>query len=303
MAGPPTTRRDWLRDAGTIAAGALAAAALPAAPAAAASDAARRDVPGGARANRIRQSASRWCYQAIPLPDLCKAGKDIGLAGIDLLHRADWDVVNDHGLTVTMGYAADRGDFLTNGFTNRQSHPMLIKELEQAIPVAARKNVPNLIAMFGNRAGRSDVEAIQAAIDGLREVAPIAEREGVVVCVELLNSKVDHRGYHGDHTAFGVEVMRGVGSPNVKLLYDIYHMQIMEGDIIRTIRQQKDWIGHFHTGGVPGRHELDDTQELNWRGIMAAIADTGFTGYVAHEFVPTRDPLTSLREAVRLCDV
>jgi hydroxypyruvate isomerase len=309
-----TTRRDWLKDAGALAAGAIAAAAVPASAASAASsvragasdapDAARGHAAGGgARANRVRQSVSRWCYQRIPLPDLCKAGKEIGLVGIDLLQRADWDVVNDHGLTVTMGYAADRRDFLTNGFTNRESHRMLIKELEQAIPVAAKKNVPNLIAMFGNRAGRSDVEAIQNAIDGLKEVAPIAEREGVVVCVELLNSKVDHRDYHGDHTAFGVEVMKGVGSPNVKLLYDIYHMQIMEGDIIRTIRQYKDWIGHYHTGGVPGRHELDDTQELNWRGIMTAIADTGFTGYVAHEFVPTRDPLTSLREAVRLCDV
>ena len=130
-----------------------------------------------------------------------------------------------------------------------------------------------------------------------------AERHGVTVCVELLNSKVDHKDYQGDHTAFGVEIVRQVGSPRVKLLYDVYHMQIMEGDVIRTIRENQRWIGHYHTGGVPGRHELDAAQELNWRAVAQAIADTGFTGYVAHEFVPTRDPLTSLREAVVLCDV
>jgi hydroxypyruvate isomerase len=203
-----------------------------------------------------------------------------------------------------MGYAADRRDFLTNGFTNRASHPMLIKELVDALPLARAGGVPNLIAMFGNRAGRSDSEAIAAAIDGLRQVAPAAEANGVTVCVELLNSKVDHRDYHGDRTWFGVEVMQGVGSPRVKLLYDIYHMQIMEGDVIRTIGTNAAWIGHYHTGGVPGRHELDDTQELNWAAVMRAIAASGFAGYVAHEFVPTRaDPLASLAEAFAICDV
>jgi len=157
--------------------------------------------------------------------------------------------------------------------------------------------------MFGDRNGRSDAEAIAAAIDGLKIVAPMAEQAGVTICVELLNSKVDHKGYHGDHTAFGVAVIAAVNSPRVKLLYDIYHMQIMEGDIIRTIRANAPYIGHYHTGGVPGRHELDDTQELDWRGIMRAIADTDYRGYVAHEFIPTRDPLTSLNDAVVLCDV
>jgi len=255
------------------------------------------------RRSRIKQSASRWCYARIPLPDLCRAATEIGLVGIDLLQRADWDVVYEHRLVCTMGYAAERRDFLTNGFTNRASHPLLLRELEQALPLARARGVPNLIAMFGNRAGRSDAEAIAAATEGLRRIAPLAEQEGVTICVELLNSKVDHTDYHGDRTWFGVEVVRGVGSPRVKLLYDIYHMQIMEGDVIRTIRENIAWIGHFHTGGVPGRHELDDTQELNWRAVMTAIAETGFTGFVAHEFVPTREPLTSLREAVRICDV
>jgi hydroxypyruvate isomerase len=202
-----------------------------------------------------------------------------------------------------MGYASDRADFLRNGFTNRASHPMLLKEYQQALPVAKAKGVPSLIAMFGNRDGRSDAEAIAAATDGLKQVAPLAEQAGVTICVELLNSKVDHKGYHGDHTAFGVEIISAVGSPRVKLLYDIYHMQIMEGDIIATIRANAKYIGHYHTGGVPGRHELDETQEVNWPAVCRAIAGTGFQGFVAHEFVPTRDPLTSLREAVALCDV
>jgi hydroxypyruvate isomerase len=252
---------------------------------------------------RIKQSVSRWCYDAIPLPTLCASAKKMGLVGIDLLNQSDWDTVNAAGLICTMGYAADRADFLHNGFTNRASHPMLIAELAAALPAAKAKGVPNLIAMFGDRNGRSDAEAIAAAIDGLEVVAPMAEKAGVTICVELLNSKVDHKGYHGDHTAFGVAVISAVNSPRVKLLYDIYHMQIMEGDIIRTIRANAQYIGHYHTGGVPGRHELDDTQELDWRGIMRAIADTGYQGYVAHEFIPTRDPMTSLNDAVVLCDV
>ena len=231
------------------------------------------------------------------------AANGMGLAGIDLLQREDWQTVRTFGLTCSMGYASDRPDFLRNGFTNRANHALLIDELKTAIPLARDKGVPNLIAMFGNRDGRSDSVAIAAAIDGLRKIAPVAEAEGVTICVELLNSKVDHKDYHGDHTWFGVEVMMGVASPNVKLLYDIYHMQIMEGDVIRTIRQFHPYIGHYHTGGVPGRNELDDTQELNWRAVARAIADTGYNGFLAHEFVPKRDPLRSLKEAVQLCDV
>jgi hydroxypyruvate isomerase len=202
-----------------------------------------------------------------------------------------------------MGYPTARRDIIPTGFNDRANHPMLLRELEQAIPAAARHAVPNVIAMFGNRRGRSDGDAIDACIVGLDAIRALAEEHGVTICLELLNSKVDHVDYQGDRTAFGVAVVKAVGSPRVKLLYDIYHMQIMEGDIIRTIRDNQEWIGHFHTGGVPGRHELDGTQELNWRAIATAIADTGFAGFLAHEFVPTRDPLTSLSEAVAVCNV
>ncbi len=252
---------------------------------------------------RIKQSVSRWCYEKIPLPEFCRASKAMGLAAIDLLQPADWGVVASEGLVCSMGYPTERRDFLRTGFTNAANHAMLLKELEATLPRAKAAGVPNIIAMFGNRDGRSDAEGIANAIAGLKRIAPLAEETGVTVCVELLNSKVDHKDYHGDRTWFGVEVMKGVGSPRVKLLNDLYHMQIMEGDVIRTIRDQAPYFGHFHTGGVPGRHELDDTQELNWRTVMRAIAESGYTGYVAHEFVPTRDPLTSLREAVQLCDV
>src|SRR5579859_529219 len=252
---------------------------------------------------RLKQSASRWCYGKIALPDLCQAGKAMGLAAIDLLGPEDWPVVRQHGLICSMGYAAIRDDFIPRGFNDPANHDFLVCELERALPLAAQHGVPNLIAMFGNRQGRTDEQATAACVAGLKRIAPAAERNGVTICVELLNSKVDHKDYQGDHTAFGAAIIEGVGSPRVKLLYDIYHMQIMEGDVIRTIRQHAAHIGHFHTGGVPGRHELDDTQELNYRGIASAIADTGFTGYIAHEFVPTRDPLTSLRQAVEVCAV
>src|SRR5207237_1443675 len=182
------------------------------------------------------------------------------------------------------------------GFNDRANHAMLLQELETTIPEAARHGVPNVIAMFGNRRGKSDAEGIDNCVAGLNQIKALAEAQGVTVCLELLNSKVDHKDYQGDHTAFGVAVMKAVNSPRVKLLYDIYHMQIMEGDVIRTIREHANHIGHFHTGGVPGRHEIDGTQELNYHAVAAAIADTGFTGYLAHEFVPTRDPLTSLHQ-------
>ena len=246
----------------------------------------------------IKQSVARWTYGKLSLPDLAKAAKGIGLAGIDLLQPDEWDVVRDAGLVCSMGYPTDRKDFLSTGFNDRANHAMLLKELERTIPLAAQHGVPNVIAMFGNRAGKSDAAGIAASIEGLSRIKPLAEQHGVTVCVELLNSKVDHKDYQGDHTAFGVEVMKGVGSPRVKLLYDIYHMQIMEGDVIRTIRDNVAYIGHFHTGGVPGRHELDAKQELNWRAIANAIADTNYTGFVAHEFVPTDpEPLRSLKAA------
>jgi len=250
---------------------------------------------------RLKQSVSRWPYSRIPLPDFSKACAEMGLTAIDLLDVAEWTVVRDHGLICSMGYAAGRS--LPNGLNDKANHDTIVRGFETNIPKAAAMKVPNVITFFGNRRGKSDAEAIANCVEGLNRVKAVAEESGVTICLELLNSKVDHRDYHGDHTAFGVEVVKAVASPRVKLLYDIYHMQIMEGDVIRTIRNNKDYIAHFHTGGVPGRHELDGTQELNWAAIATAIVETGFTGYFAHEFTPTRDPLTSLREAVALCDV
>jgi len=258
---------------------------------------------GPAVAGRLRQSVSRWPFAQIPLRDFCRAAKAMGLAGIDLLQPAEWDIVRGFGLVPSMGYPADRPDFIATGFNDPKNHALLLNELERAIPLAAAHGVPNVITMFGNRHGLSDDAGADSCIAGLSKIKALAEEHHVTVCVELLNSRVDHKDYMGDRTAFGVRVMRGVGSPRVKLLYDIYHMQIMEGDVIRTIRDNREYIGHFHTGGVPGRHELDGTQELNYGAIARAIAETGFDGFVAHEFEPTRDPLTSLREAVAVCRV
>ena len=254
-------------------------------------------------AGRLKQSVSRWPYSKIPLLEFCRACKNMGIVAIDLLQPEDWPVVRDAGLVCSMGYPTKRNDFIPTGFNDPANHRMLLRELETTIPVAAKAGVPNVITMFGNRNGRSDMEGMNACVEGLSQIKALAEEQGVTVCVELLNSKVDHADYQGDHTAFGVAVMERVGSPRVKLLYDIYHMQIMEGDVIRTIRANAKHIGHFHTGGVPGRHELDDTQELNWHAVARAIADTHFEGYLAHEFVPTREPLESLRDAVRTCTV
>ena len=250
---------------------------------------------------RLKQSVSRWCYGRIPMPEFCQACADMGLTAIDLLEEPDWAVVRDHGLICSMGYAG--GGSIRDGLNVKANHDAIVRNFEQKIPKAAAMKVPNVITFFGNRKGMPDAEAIANCVEGLNRVKKIGEDNGVTICVELLNSKVDHKDYQGDHTAFGVEVVKAVASPRVKLLSDLYHMQIMEGDLIRTLRDYKDYIAHFHTGGVPGRHELDDTQEVNWRAVATAIAATGFQGYVAHEFVPTRDPLTSLREAVTLCDV
>jgi hydroxypyruvate isomerase len=266
-------------------------------------------VPGTAQApqgpavtkGRLKQSVSRWCYAKIPMPEFCRAVKDMGLTAIDLLEEPEWAIVHDHGLVCSMAYAG--GGSIREGLNVRANHDAIVRNFEEKIPKAAQLKIPNVITFFGNRRGMPDPEAIANCVDGLNRIKKIAEDAGVTVCVELLNSKVDHKDYQGDRTAFGVEVVRAVDSPRVKLLYDAYHMQIMEGDLIRTFRTNKDYIAHVHTGGVPGRHELDGTQEVNWRAVAAAIADANFQGYMAHEFVPTRDPLTSLREAVVLCDV
>jgi hydroxypyruvate isomerase len=251
---------------------------------------------------RLRQAV---CRHTLPgsLPDACQRVRALGLQAIDLLHTDEWPTARAAGLTCSMGYASRRDHFIENGFNDRANHGMLIEELTRAIPLAAQAGVPNVIAMFGNRRGRSDDEGIANCAAGLAAVAPVAERHGVTVCLELLNSKIDHPDYQGDHTAFGVAVMERVGSPRVKLLYDIYHMQIMEGDVIRTIGTNRQWIGHFHTGGVPGRHDIDDSQELNYHAVAGAIADGGFSGFLAHEFNAKGEPYAALAAACRICQV
>jgi hydroxypyruvate isomerase len=189
------------------------------------------------------------------------------------------------------------------GFNRPDQHDRLVAESERLLPLVAQAGLPNMIVFSGNRAGMADAEGLEHCAVGLKRITPLAERLGVTVCMELLNSKVDHKDYMCDRTPWGVELVKRVGTPRFKLLYDIYHMQIMEGDVIRTIRENLPFIGHFHTGGVPGRNEIDDTQELNYRTICQAIADAGFTGFLAQEFIPKRDPLTSLRAAAQLCDV
>jgi len=251
--------------------------------------------------SRIRQSASRWCYGKIPLEELCAKGAEMGLRGIDLLEESEWEVPRRYGLVCSMGYAG--GGEIDNALNRVENHERIEAAFRKSIPHAAKTGVPNVITFSGNRGSLSDEEGARNVIVGLNRVKKIGEDYGVTICMELLNSKVDHKDYMCDHTAWGVRVMQAVNSPHVKLLYDIYHMQIMEGDLSRTITGNIQWIGHFHTGGVPGRHELDDTQEVNWAGVTRAIASTRFEGYVGHEFVPTRDPLESLRKAVELCSV
>ena len=280
---------------------ALAAGAMAAVSALAPRIAAGQAGGKAVRKGRLKQSVSRWCYKDIPDPVFYKAVADMGLTAVDLLPEAQWAAVREFGLVCSMGYGG--GGTIPDGLNVLANHDAIVKGLTASLPTAAKHGVPNVITFFGNRRGMSDAEAIKNCVTGLNRLKGPAEDAGVTVCVELLNSKVDHKDYQGDRSAFGMEVVKAVGSPRVKLLYDIYHMQIMEGDVIRTIRQDKDWIAHFHTGGVPGRHELDATQELQWRSVCTAIVDMGYTGYVAHEFVPTRDPLASLREAVELCDV
>ena len=255
---------------------------------------------GRSRVGRVRQSVSRWCYARIPLDDLCAAAKDIGLVAIDLLDEKDWATPKKHGLVCTM---ANGFGSIPVGFNRPNQHDKLVADGERMIPLAAAAGVPNIVCFSGNRGGMADGEGLANCIAGFKRLAPTAEKHGVTLCLELLNSKVDHKDYQCDHSAWGVEVVKGVGSPRVKLLFDIYHMQIMEGDVVRNIRDHSPHIAHYHTGGVPGRNEIDETQELNYRRVAQAIADTGFSGYVAHEFVPKREPLASLRQAFTICDV
>jgi hydroxypyruvate isomerase len=254
-----------------------------------------------ARKGRIRQSVCQWCYRQMSIDQLAQSAASIGLRGVDLLQPDDYEIPRCCGLVCTMGYAG--GGEINKALNRTENHAAIEQAFRANIPRAAKAGVPNVITFSGNRAGLSDDEGARNTVAGLNRLKKIAEDHGVTICLELLNSKRDHHDYMCDHTAWGVRVAQEVNSPNVKLLYDIYHMQIMEGDLIETISTNIQWIGHFHTGGVPGRHELNGTQEVQWDAVMRAIADSGFRGYVAHEFIPTADPLVSLKSAADLCDV
>lgn len=248
---------------------------------------------------RIHHSACRWCYGSIPLDDLCRAGAAMGLKSIELLDEKEWKVPAKYGLTCAM---ANGPGPIHKGWNRVEHHDELVKMSERMLPLVKDASLPSMIVFSGNREGISDADGIKNCVAGLKRVTPLAEKLGVTLCLELLNSRVDHHDYQCDRTDWGVEVCKAVGSPRLKLLFDIYHVQIMEGDIIRRIRDNIDFIGHFHTGGVPGRREIDETQELNYRAIAKAIADSGYTGFVAQEFMPSRDPLTSLAQAIEICD-
>jgi hydroxypyruvate isomerase len=251
--------------------------------------------------NRIRQSVCRWCYQSTPLDQLCQWAVNLGLKGVDLLEVVEYEVPRRYGLICTMGYAG--GGTIADAMNRVENHADIETAFRKNIPLAAKVGVPNVITFSGVRRGLTDDEGARNTVIGLNRVKQIAEDHGVTICLELLNSKVNHPDYMADHTAWGARVMNEVNSPRVKLLYDIYHMQIMEGDLIDTISANIGVIGHFHSGGVPGRHELGVNQEIQYGAVMAAIAGTNFAGYVAHEFVPTGDPVAALRQAIQICDV
>jgi hydroxypyruvate isomerase len=253
----------------------------------------------------FKHSVCRWPYRQLSVEELSRMARDLELDSVELLERDEWPIAHAHGLTCAMGYAPvpEPQTRLTRGFNRVEHHAWLVPAYERAIPLAAASRVPNLICFSGNREGLTDDEGLEHCARGLKALMPAAERHGVTICMELLNSKIDHRDYQCDRTPWGVALVKRVGSERFKLLYDIYHMQIMEGDVIRTIRDNREFIAHYHTAGVPGRHEIDASQELNYPAIMRAIAETGFTGYVAQEFIPTRDPRTALAEAVEICRV
>ncbi|MCB0040115.1 MAG: TIM barrel protein [Caldilinea sp.] len=250
-----------------------------------------------------RQSVSWWCFVPNLMSPLefVRMAADLGLDALELLPREHWQLARDHGLAIA---AVDGHASILEGLNRREHHPRIIAELQAKIRLADEWEIANLICFSGSRAGLDDANGIAATAEGLARVAPLAEDAGVTLVLETLNSKVDHPDYQADRTAWAVEVCRLVDSPAVRVLYDIYHMQIMEGDIIRTIGAEHPWIGHYHTAGNPGRHELDDDQELNYPAIFRAIAATGYGGYVGHEFIPTGDPVTGLRAAVAMarCD-
>ena len=253
-----------------------------------------------ARKGRLKQAATRGCFgKGMPFPEMCKQAARLGLKGLDLIPAQDWPVLKEHGLISTM---APGSSGIRDGINRVENHAKMLAGMREAIERAAAFNAPNVIVLSGERKGLPDEQGIENSVKFFNQIKAFAEDKNVTLCLELLNSKVNHPDYQCDHTKWGVEVCKRVNSPRVKLLYDIYHMQIMEGDIIRTVKENIQWIGHFHTAGNPGRNDFDDTQELNYAGICKAIADTGYDMYVGHEFVPTGDAVEALRRAFAICD-
>src|SRR5215470_11668213 len=257
------------------------------------------------RKGRLKQAVTRGVFgRNMPFEDACREAARLGCKGFDLIGPADWPMLKKYGLVPTM-YPPGPGGTIPNALNRKENHETLEKSLRAAIDEAAANGVPNVITFSGNRKGMDDREGADNCVAFLNRVKSQAEDKGVTICMELLNSKVNHRDYMFDHMPWGVDVVSRVNSSRVKILYDIYHAQIMDGDVVRNIRNHFKWIGHFHTGGNPGRHEIDETQELNYRFIAQAIADLNFTGYIAHEYSPAagHDPIASLNRAMEICDV
>jgi hydroxypyruvate isomerase len=250
----------------------------------------------------INHAVCRWCFSSFDVDALCIEAKKIGIKGIDLVGPQDWPTLKKHGLESTMCNGAEIN--LVDGFNDEKFHEKLIQNYTAMIPLVAEAGYTNLICFSGNRRGKDDETGWNNCVKGLKQLIPLAEKHNVVLVMELLNSKVNHKDYQCDRTSWGAELCKRLGSENFKLLYDIYHMQIDEGDVIRNIRDYHQYIAHYHTAGVPGRNEIDDTQELYYPAIMKAIAETGFKGFVAQEFIPKNaDKIASLKKAISICDI
>lgn len=252
--------------------------------------------------SHIKQSVCWWCFASAEMApqQLLRAAADIGYAAVELVEPEHWPLIKEYGLTIA---STNGGLSIEQGLNRREHHEQIEQRLRATIEQAVYWGIPNIIVFSGNRAGLDDKTGAEITAEGLSRVAGAAENAGVTLIMELLNSKVDHKDYECDHTAWGVEVCRMVNSPRVKLLYDIYHMQIMEGDIMRTIRDNHSFFAHYHTAGNPGRHEIDETQELNYPPIIRTILETGYEGYLGQEFIPLGDPLVGLKQAFDLCNV
>ena len=293
-----SSRRDVLKK---LAAGSLAAAALSPLHALATDRMEEYKLKGN-----INHSVCWWTYGHLSIEEMCQAVKELKISAIDLVAPKDWPVLQKNGIYCSMCYTSAKQS-LTEGWNNPAFQPMLIRDFTEAIPLVAKAGYKNLICFSGNRNGMDDQTGMNNCAEGLKKIIGLAEQHKVTIQMELFNSKVDHKDYMCDKSAWGIALCKKIGSPNFKLLYDIYHMQINEGDVIRTIRDHHEYFGHYHTAGVPGRHEIDESQELFYPAIMRAILETGHQGYVAQEFIPTgkenKDKLAALKKAIKICDV